>query len=242
MKIKRMIKVFSALFVLAGLSFTSCAPDADGGLPSQSNPSLSLTGRIYTENTDKNGNYYYTENITNNNKVDVTINNGVILASGRITNGHLSIDIPAPFASDISSNNFNASVVDVVNYGTSGFTSIVVTPSGTDSAKYATLSFSNSLNRRARSGSNNNGTNESVIYVYVDKPVTVTATGIQPNTTLQTHNYYNLEGGSLRLETGWNAILTRVVSEFTVGSTFATDRQVNRTTISVGSPDLRWVQ
>jgi len=114
MKINRIVKGLLALFVATGFTFTSCAPEADGGLSEHSEKNLSLTGRVYQDRgVDKDGNYFYTEYLHTERTDSTTTPNQIFFSTtgttfvtsnygrGQIKNGHLNITIREPNTFDL---------------------------------------------------------------------------------------------------------------------------------------------
>jgi len=269
MKINRIVKGLLALFVATGFTFTSCAPEADGGLPADAESSLTLTGRVYTNlQQDQDGNYYYTalEN-ANSNILQTAASNTLTFVNtsfgrGQIKNGHLNITLTEPQASELVflTSNLAGTFLNIHSNAPGGTYNITnasnpsyydpLSPNPTTAVRYAivdnmTMTNPNgTLTRSNISGSDSKYTEEKIIYIYVDKGITIMADGdkdTSPGTATSPTRTWDYKNVSLTLTGGWNAIYIKYDYTFTPGST--TDNYTINTseTITKDSPDLKWV-
>jgi hypothetical protein len=237
---------FLGIFTLAvviGFSATACDigidEDAVSGMET-----LELSGQVYLENWNGNDSISY-QDYTGN--LTVSGNYG---GSGAITNGKLKYSIGTP--GNLKTLNFKDFLDD--------FGSITSTPASVKGVVLEVLDISGSGDYYGVGKGNTaisavtNGflyTFEDVMYVYVEKDLTVSGRGSTdgPRTetvgdTQFTHTVITKDF-SLALKTGWNAVYLKDENlETSTGTVTNPPKKVVSTdtyTVSLGNPDLKWV-
>jgi len=196
---------------------------------------LELSGQVYTRTDNWNNNPEYEGDLTLND------NKG---GTATITGGKLSYTIETPD---------NLQTWDTVeNYLFSGYNNVTVSDTN---AKYFILDrfskndasasyYLNHINYTFNLGDTSGTiTIEQVMYVYVDKDVTISGIGTthipEPPWT-QTHVSNDF---SLALKEGWNALYGKTVASYIYpdGDPSNETSSTTNTTISLNNPDLKWI-
>jgi len=204
---------------LTGTGSTSDGGGGDGGGGGGGSGglgnTLTLSGQVYTQeyNISGSGNLIKYEPYTGSNKTFTSDAGG----SGSITNGKMSFSIGTPSASTLEPFKFDAGTAEV---NMDVYSNIKVSPSDARGASVGVFSIDLLKENINMSINANTGaasiTIEVVMYTYVDKNCTITATGkkvVQGGINL---TYPNI---NLNLKKGWNAMNVRVTSTSTGSGT-----------------------
>jgi len=220
-----------ALIAIIGLSMAACPEDDGGGGPTAFGDKLEIKGeQVYTREGDF-PTYEY-KKFEGNLSLTNTLG-----GSGKIEGGKLTYTIEVP--SSLSAITFFTD--DLVN--NMSFTDVKISD---ESVKAALFQFIDTANGSAYPGVHKwemsgklsgdilNAEAGSVVFMYVDKDVTITAKG---RTSTEYGETYTLKDLNLSLKKGWNAILNKQsgpinVKDGTGSSTIS---------LSVDNPDLKWV-
>jgi hypothetical protein len=236
--------VFPVLIVAALILpvLAGCPQDSGGGTPSGTlgNGELVLEGTVYRRTQDETTyEVTYTE-YADPLEVEVMAqggsSGGETLGEGSVTNGTFKISI--------SNKPTNLGGIDGMGslFGQYGWDNDNVTADATD-ARGAMISLREKGGARRNigkderniSGDETNGkfSMEQVVYLYVDKNVTITLESKESNYLMGAPT--TAKAATLTLETGWNAL-------FFKGEVTASGGSLSGTmSVSVGNPDLRWV-
>jgi hypothetical protein len=216
------------LAVLIGLLTIGCSDDDGDGNGGDGSgylgATLELSGQVYTG--DDNSFDY--KNYTGG---DLTVSS-LYGGSGTITGGKLNFTIGVP--ENLNTFDFE----DLFGYGYDDVTSSSSSVQGVILDKLSTNPggrLYKENDTRSESGNSFSKTHEEVLYVYVNKDVTVSGKGTTIKIT--DHNYtFTSKNFNLALKAGWNAVYLKYFESGTYdhGST-------ETGTISLSNPSLRWV-
>jgi len=242
MKTKNIL-VYGFIAVILMFAFIACddGNDPNGGNPNGNDPNsgktsfgdkLELSGQVYTmEWDDDNGGYVFSKF-----EGDLALKSDTAWgASGEIKGGKLNYTVGTPPAVSLSSITswFWIDDEDYDGY----FTDITISD---ESVKFAELNIEVSSNtyhftvgKGNVSGNESGYTQESVMFMYVDNPVTITAKGKTETEDGHTRKTNDI---NLSLEKGWNAIYQR----YSYSQNTETKEGTTTRTISVSNPDLKW--
>jgi hypothetical protein len=236
---KNSLKFFGiiALTVVIGLSTTGCPTD-DGG--SEDGPAflgdrLELSGQVYTEKWNDSYTSLSYQNYTGNLAI-----NDYYGGSGEIKNGNLSYSIGTPDLYTLNPEDQLGRGYDNVTSSSQNVKGRLLYYLDTNSGDLRKTSHTISI-----SGTKFSETYEGVVYVYVDKDVTVSGKGKEEKYDEDGYNEtYTTKNFSLALKAGWNAVYTKVTESSSFAGSIDNPTSVNFTyteTMSLGNPSLKWV-
>jgi len=231
---KNFLKTFGIIAIAAiiGFSMTACPEEDDGG-PVNFGDKLEIKNeQVYTVKYSETAAPVYTK-FTG----DVAlVSNEARGESGEIKGGKLTYTIGAPPTRYL--NGFTYMKGDLENLG---YTNVGVT--NTDVKFYQleeieAVSGNRSVykgeNSYKLSGTTYSGSSESVMFIYVDKAVTLTAKG---GTFDEDGSKITLKDLNLSLKQGWNALYTKESGSFNI-NTYTGSSTVS---VSIDNPNLNWV-
>ena len=248
MKMKHGLLIGFAVIVMAAIfTLTGCPTDADDDndnkVPSGSlgeiltitgaqvyTSSLSATGVTYTPITgDKTVTVYY-YNFMTPQAVTLNAPDKAEIKAGKLTVSIAAVPTGLGSLSDMTG-----------EYGLGrDYSSVSVTPNDAQSASLVLMAGNDSLSKSegtiSQAGATYNFSRQGVVYIYVDKPVTITGKGKTVSDSEDNESYTTTtQDITLNLTTGWNAICTNTNGTKTESSTTETS------TMSVGNPDIKWI-
>jgi len=215
-----------ALVAIIGFSMTACPEDGGGG-PVSFGDELNLSGQVYTVSYPD----YFTPSYAKF-EGNLTLTG---TGTGKIEGGQLTYTAGVPTGL--------TSITSVVGgLASLGFSDPTVSD---DTAKAASLEIDitssyydlTKENSTAKiSDTSISGSSEEVMFIYVDKDVTITATGGNVTDYIDGIGIdVTIKNLKLSLKAGWNAI--DIYQKYSVG----VDGGTGTLSVSVGNPDLKWV-
>jgi len=233
---RNFLKTFGIIAIIAiiGFSMTACPEEDDGG-PVSFGDELKLSGQVYTANYDDLFPSY--TKFTGDLALRSTNSQG-ISGSGEIKGGKLTYTVGVPPSGSL------ASITQLTTpLGQQGFTDISVSDTTVKAAQYGAIRVSNNseyyeVSKEESSGKLSSttisGTSESVVFIYVDKPVNITAKG---GTVTDDDITFTVRDLNLSLKKGWNAIYNKQSMSVNI----ANETGTGTISISISNPDLNWV-
>jgi len=239
---KNLLKVFGVIALIAVIGFSAAAcsePDEGGGGPVHFGDTLELSGDVYTVEYVDDYIPKYTK-FTGDLKLQAILSeaSGEIKA-GEIKGGKLTYTIGIPTSLSLTA------ITGLKSTWTQmGFTDIVISEESAKVYYFSSIQVTgsndyNNVYKGEESGSVNgtnfSGTDESVMFIYVDKDVKVTAKG--KTETEDDGSTEKLNDLNISLQKGWNAVHIKESMSGNINT------QVGSwtTTISKGNPNLKWV-
>ena len=233
-----------ALAAVIGFTMTACPTEDDGGGPSSFlGPDLELKGQVW--DVDINEDDFIVTYTPYNSPVTISD-----IGSGSVTDGYLNYTITgAPAGLESLEDyleyfyfwdNIQVSSSGVQGYLLSGLS--VTSPNTYDALRKSYSTMKINYNTFTASGSD-----EAVMYIYVDSDVTITGKGIKDveagidaDTGLPYTNTFITNSFNLALKKGWNALHEKVSITMRITAT-ATAAITETVTISMANPaHLRW--
>jgi hypothetical protein len=247
---KNSLKIFGiiTLAVVVGLSTTGCPSDDSGSNedgPAFLGDRLELSGQVYTEKWNDSYTSLSYQKYTGNLAI-----NDYYGGNGEIKNGNLSFSIGTPdylHTLDLEDKfGWNYDNLTLSNQNVKG--TLLFDPNSGSSIDY---SYPRKTSQTISiSGTKFSQTFEGVVYVYVDKDVTVSGKGKEEKYDeygYDEYGYketYTTKNFSLALKAGWNAVYTKVTGSGSFTGPIDDPTSVNITsieTMSLGNPSLKWV-
>jgi len=235
MKTKNIL-VYGIFAVILMFAFIACDDGNDpnngngdpngGGGKASFGDKLELSGQVYTVDWDDNDEPVYTKfegNLTlSAASTSIDGNEVNIGGAGEIKGGKLTYTVGTPPASSLSS------ITSL--FGEPGYTNITISDESIKFARFhVSIKVTGSNTYDYVININDYTTQESVMFMYVDNPVTITAKG--GTETEEGHTPWKHNDINLSLKKGWNALIY----------SYKTEEGSFTSSVSVGNPDLKWV-
>jgi hypothetical protein len=234
---RHVFPVLILALILPVLALTGCPQDSGDSTPSGNlgDGDLVLEGTVYTGDYNFQTGVDTYEKYTTAGTVEVWVSNGSAanekLGEGPLTNGEFDISISKKPAALVG---FSALATFFDEWDTP--TANPEDVNGT--VLFLQLQGIGNIAKGESGGSVNgnefSGTNKSVIYLYVDKDVTITL-GANEGSGTEQAVAYTANAATLKLTRGWNALYREIKGTMTQTSASQT------LSVSVGNPDLKWV-